>query len=67
MFVLARWPGGQIIEFGMTEGGGTCILFEAHMHPDKLHTVGKPAATSDIRLIDDDGHELPPKRGRYAW
>ena len=57
--VLARWPGGLIEFYGMTEGGGTCIL-EAHMHPDKLHTVGKPAATSDIRLIDDDGHELPP-------
>jgi acyl-CoA synthetase (AMP-forming)/AMP-acid ligase II len=42
----------------MTEGGGTCILM-AHEHPDKLHTVGQPAATSDIRLIDEDGRELP--------
>ena len=32
----------------MTEGGGTCIL-AAHEHPDKLHTVGQPASTSDIR------------------
>ena len=42
----------------MTEGGGTCIL-EAHLHPDKLHTVGRPAAGSDIRLIDEEGRELP--------
>ena len=57
--VLRRWP-GQLIEFyGMTEGGGTCIL-EAHAHPDKLHTVGKPAPGHDIRLIDDDGLELGP-------
>ena len=55
--VLARWPGGLIEFYGMTEGGGTCIL-EAHRHPDKLHTVGQPAATSDIRLIDDDGNEV---------
>ena len=57
--VLARWPGGLIEFYGMTEGGGTCIL-EAHLYPDKLHTVGTPAATSDIRLIDEDDRELPP-------
>ena len=56
--VLARWPGGLVEFYGMTEGGGTCILV-AHLHPDKLHTVGQPAATSDMRLIDEEGHELP--------
>jgi len=56
--VLARWPGGLIEFYGMTEGGGTCIL-EAHLHPDKLHTVGQPAPGSDIRLIDEAGNELP--------
>jgi long-chain acyl-CoA synthetase len=56
--VLKRWP-GQLIEFyGMTEGGGTCIL-EAHAFPDKLHTVGRAAEGHDIRLIDEAGHELP--------
>ena len=56
--VLKRWPGGLIEFYGMTEGGGTVIL-EAHLHPNKRHTVGRPAEGSDIRLIDDDGHELP--------
>ncbi|MGJ7510339.1 AMP-binding protein [Variovorax sp. GT1P44] len=55
--VLARWPGGLIEFYGMTEGGGTCIL-EAHLHPDKLHTVGRPAEGSDIRLIDESGREV---------
>ena len=55
--VLARWPGGLVEFYGMTEGGGTCILL-AHEHPDKLHTVGQPAQGHDIRLIDDDGREL---------
>ncbi|WP_077035218.1 class I adenylate-forming enzyme family protein [Pelomonas sp. KK5] len=55
--VLARWPGGLVEFYGMTEGGGTCIL-EAHLHPDKLHTVGRPAEGHDIRLIDDEGVEL---------
>ncbi|CAN7626680.1 class I adenylate-forming enzyme family protein [Variovorax paradoxus] len=56
--VLGRWPGGLIEFYGMTEGGGTCIL-EAHLHPDKLHTVGQPAEGSDIRLIDEEGREIP--------
>jgi len=56
--VLRRWPGGLVEFYGMTEGGGTCIL-NAHEHPDKLHTVGQPAPGHDIRLIDEDGCELP--------
>jgi long-chain acyl-CoA synthetase len=52
--VLARWPGGLVEYYGMTEGGGTCIL-QAHLHPDKLHTVGQPAEGHDVRLIDEDG------------
>jgi len=57
--VLQRWPGGLIEFYGMTEGGGTVIL-EAHLHPAKLHTVGQPAPGSDIRLIDEEGREVPP-------
>ena len=56
--VLKRWPGGLIEYYGMTEGGGTCIL-EAHLQTDKLHTVGKPAEGHDIRLIDEAGNEVP--------
>jgi long-chain acyl-CoA synthetase len=55
--VLQRWPGGLVEFYGMTEGGGTCIL-EAHSFPHKLHTVGKPAEGHDIRLIDEDGKEV---------
>ena len=53
--VLARWPGGLVEVYGLTEGGGTCIL-DAHLHPDKLHTVGRPAPGHDIRLVDEQGH-----------
>jgi acyl-CoA synthetase (AMP-forming)/AMP-acid ligase II len=56
--VLRRWPGGLVEFYGMTEGGGTCIL-EAHAWPDKLHTVGRPAEGHDIRLIDDAGRVVP--------
>jgi acyl-CoA synthetase (AMP-forming)/AMP-acid ligase II len=57
--VLKRWPGGLVEYFGMTEGGGTCILM-CHEHPDKLHTVGQPAPGHDIRLIDEDGVQVGP-------
>ncbi|MEO6379686.1 MAG: class I adenylate-forming enzyme family protein [Caulobacteraceae bacterium] len=56
--VLRRWPGGLTEYYGMTEGGGACILL-AHEHPDKLHTVGRPAEDNDIRVIDEAGAELP--------
>jgi acyl-CoA synthetase (AMP-forming)/AMP-acid ligase II len=56
--VLDRMPGGLVEYFGMTEGGGTCVLV-AHEWPDKLHTVGRPAPGHDIRLIDEAGVEVP--------
>ncbi len=56
--VLKRWPGGLIEYYGMTEGGGTCILV-AHEFPNKVHTVGKPAEGHEILLIDDQGQILP--------
>ena len=56
--VLERWPGGLVEFYGMTEGGGSCMLV-AHEHPDKLHTVGQPMPGHDIRLIDEEGVELP--------
>ncbi len=56
---LKRWPGALVEFYGMTEGGGTCIL-EAHAWPDKLHTVGRPAEGHDMRLIDDQGVEVAP-------
>ncbi len=57
--ILARWPGALNEYYGMTEGGGTCVLL-AREHPDKLHTVGRPAPGIDIRLIDEDGREVGP-------
>lgn len=56
--ILKRWPGGLVEYYGMTEGGGTCILV-AHEFPNKLHTVGKPAEGHEIFLIDDEGRKVP--------
>ena len=57
--LLERWPQGGLAEFyGMTEGGVYCTLI-AHEHPDKLDTVGQPAEDCDLRIIDEQGRELP--------
>jgi acyl-CoA synthetase (AMP-forming)/AMP-acid ligase II len=57
--IVKRWPGGLVEIYGMTEGGGVCLLV-AHEFPDKLHTVGRPSPGHDMRVIDEEGNELPP-------
>ena len=56
--VLAKWPGGLVEYFGMTEGGGAFLL-AAHDRPDKLHTVGQAIGGHDMRVIDEGGRQLP--------
>ncbi len=55
--IVKRWPGGLVEIYGMTEGGGSCLL-RAHEFTNKLHTVGQPAPGHDIRIIGDDGKEV---------
>jgi acyl-CoA synthetase (AMP-forming)/AMP-acid ligase II len=55
--VLEHWPGGLTEIYGMTEGGGACML-EAHKYRNKLHTVGIPMPRNDIRLIDGEDREV---------
>jgi acyl-CoA synthetase (AMP-forming)/AMP-acid ligase II len=57
--VLRRMPGGLIEFYGMTEGGVGFMLV-AHMFPDKLHTVGQPNEGHAVRIIDEDGNDVPP-------
>ena len=56
--VLKRWPGGLVEGYGLTEGGATTTLI-AHKFPDKLHTVGQPSPGHVMKIIDEDGNELP--------
>lgn len=55
--ILKRWPGLLVEFYGMTEGGASTAL-DASAFPDKLHTVGQPMPGHDMRLIDDEGHEV---------
>jgi long-chain acyl-CoA synthetase len=55
--ILRRWPGGLTEIYGATEGGA-CIL-RADLRPDKLRTVGRPGPATELKIIDDEGRELP--------
>ncbi|MFA9201644.1 MAG: class I adenylate-forming enzyme family protein, partial [Cypionkella sp.] len=57
--VLRRMPGALIEIYSMTEGGVVCLL-QAHEFPDKLHTVGRPAPGSELKVLDDEDREVPP-------
>jgi len=57
--VLDRMPGALIEIYSMTEGGVVCLL-EAHKFPDKLHTVGRPAPGSELKVLDDADQAVPP-------
>ncbi len=55
--LLAGWPGRLVEIYGQTEGGCTTML-DLAAHPDKLETVGRPAAGVEVRIVDDDGDPL---------
>jgi acyl-CoA synthetase (AMP-forming)/AMP-acid ligase II len=56
---VRRFPGALVEIYGMTEGGMNCLL-DAGRHPDKLHTVGRPAPGHQVKLIGPDLVEVPP-------
>jgi long-chain acyl-CoA synthetase len=55
--VLRRWPGALVEFYGMTEGGGSCML-EAHLPSRQAAHRRPPAPGHDIRLIDEAGREV---------
>ena len=57
--VLQRMPGGLVEIYSMTEGGVVCLL-AAHEFPDKLHTVGRPAPGSELKVLDEADNPVPP-------
>lgn len=56
--MLERWPGFFVEIYGATEGGASTILV-ATQYPDKLTSVGRPTEGCDIRIVGEDGAEVP--------
>jgi acyl-CoA synthetase (AMP-forming)/AMP-acid ligase II len=55
---MARWPGDLREVYGLTEGGVSTSL-DCRAFPDKWDSVGQPTEGAEVRIIDEDGHELP--------
>jgi acyl-CoA synthetase (AMP-forming)/AMP-acid ligase II len=60
--IVERWPGRFVEIYGLTEGGVSCFL-EPRLHPDKLHTVGRPGHGTEVFLLDEEGRRIPAGRG----
>jgi long-chain acyl-CoA synthetase len=56
--IISRWPGKMIEIYGLTEGGGSTML-SCTDFPDKLESVGTPGESSEIKIISNEGKELP--------
>ncbi|MBW2283225.1 MAG: AMP-binding protein [Deltaproteobacteria bacterium] len=56
--VLEKFPGELMDLWGLTEGVATIIRHEEIM-AGKMESVGLPLPGMDVRIIDDDGRELP--------
>jgi acyl-CoA synthetase (AMP-forming)/AMP-acid ligase II len=49
----------ELVEiYGLTEGGPVTIL-EGRQHPDKLASVGRPAPGIEVRIVDEEGRDVP--------
>jgi fatty-acyl-CoA synthase len=46
--------------FGMTETGPTVFIMEKDFPLSKLGSAGKPQLHVDVRIVDREGHDLPP-------
>jgi len=55
---MERWPGNIREVYGLTEGGISTSL-DCAAHPDKWDSVGTPTEGAEVRVIDEDGNELP--------
>jgi len=56
--ILDRIPGELVEFYGLTEGGVSTMLI-ASEHQDKLESVGQPQENTELKVIDEEGRELP--------
>ena len=60
------WWGPVIYEYyAATEGGGTTVKPDEWLA--KPGTVGQPWPTAEIKILDDDGNDVPPNTPGTVW
>jgi fatty-acyl-CoA synthase len=59
--VSEAFPSTDFLQvFGLTEGGGNVTITPADRIADKAGSAGKPAMHNEVRILADDGTEMPP-------
>jgi acyl-CoA synthetase (AMP-forming)/AMP-acid ligase II len=56
--ILDETPAELVEIYGLTEGGPVTIL-EGRQNPTKLASVGKPAPGIEVRIVDEEGRDVP--------
>ena len=56
--IIKKFPGELMEAYGITEGGASTSLL-ASQYPDKIASVGQPAGDCEVKIIDENGKELP--------
>jgi acyl-CoA synthetase (AMP-forming)/AMP-acid ligase II len=59
---LEAFPGVAFVQaYGMTElsAVATILGFEDHQHPRRRHSAGKAAPTSEVKVVDESGLDVP--------
>ena len=66
--LAARLPGLTLINaYGATETSSPATLMPMGQTRDHVDTVGVPLPAASIRVMDDDGRELPPGASGELW
>jgi len=64
----ARWPHiGLASGFGLTETGPLVVLGPAVFPPEKFGAVGHRLAYAGVRIVDDEGHDVPAGDSGEVW
>lgn len=63
---MIEWFGPVVTEYyGASEGGGTVATAEEWL--ERPGTVGRPWPGAEVRILDDDGNEVPPGTVGTVW
>jgi len=64
----ARWPHIDLASgYGLTETGPLVVLGPARFPPEKFGAVGQRLPYAGVRIVDDQGHDLPAGDSGEVW
>ena len=66
--MLERWPHLRLVHgYGLTEFGSACTFLPSELIAEFGESVGFAAPGVELRLVDDDGHDVAPGEVGEIW